>query len=734
MTSRIRTLLSASVALLLTLAAGQPRLVLSASAGPAAQGQPQQQQQPPQQGQPQQQQPPAPAPADASQPPVFRSGINFVRVDVILTDKAGNPIADLQPADFDITEDNKPQKIETFKFIKLDGGRAASLNEPVREIRTDYDEENEAARDDVRLFAVFLDDYHVRRGASLSVRKQLATFVENNLGPSDMIGVMYPLESTASVRMTRNHSAVTRGLQQFLGRKFEYEPENQYEETYAHYPTEIVEKIRNQVSLSALKALIIHMGSLKEGRKSVILVSEGYTSILPPQMRNADATMPGSGNPAYGNPLAGQNDPNEDRASWLASLDMDSDLREVYDAANRNNVAIYAVDPRGLPGFEFDINEGIGLQADQKYLNSTMDTLRLLAEQTDGRAIVNRNDIATGMAQITRDSSAYYLIGYNSSEAPTDGKFHNIRVRVKRPGVQVRARKGYWAFTQQDAARALAPPKPGPPKPVENAINAAVARPSRASVVRTWIGTSRGENGKTKVTFVWEPLPKAPGDRPREEPARVSLMAIAPDGSPYFRGKVPATVIGSSGTGGGAAPGGAAASATTAATAAAKALPQRVTFEAPPGKVQLRLSVEGVDSQVLDTETREITLPDLTGTQVLMGTPALFRARTAREFQQLRTATDVVPVAGREFSRIEHLLIRVPTYGPGGTTPTLKARVLNRAGQPMNDLQVEPSPVAGEQQIDLPLASMPPGEYVVEIRTGEQDGDANELFAFRVTG
>jgi len=93
-----------------------------------------------------------------------------------------------------------------------------------------------------------------------------------------------------------------------------------------------------------------------------------------------------------------------------------------------------------------------------------------------------------------------------------------------------------------------------------------------------------------------------------------------------------------------------------------------------------------------------------------------------------------VMVHGREFSRIEHLLIRVPTYGPGGTTPTLKARVLNRAGQPMNDLQVEPSPVAGEQQIDLPLASMPPGEYVVEIRTGEQDGDANELFAFRVTG
>ena len=671
---------------------------------------------------PQQPPPSAQAPETPQPPPIFRAGINFVRVDVIISDNKGNPVADLQAADFDVSEDGKPQTIETFKLVKLDGGTAASMKEPVKEIRNDYDEESEAARDDVRLFAIFLDDYHVRRGASMAVRKPLATFIENNLGPSDMIGVMYPLESTASVRMTRNHSAVMRGLQQFQGRKYDYEPRNQYEETYAHYPAEIVEKVRNQVSLSALKALIVHMGSLKEGRKALILVSEGYTSILPPQMRNADATRPGSGNPAYGNPTAGSNDPNEDRASWIAGLDMDSDLRDVYDAANRNNVAIYAVDPRGLPGFEFDINEGIGLQADSKYLNATMDTLRMLAEQTDGRAIVNRNDIAVGMKQITRDSSAYYLIGYNSSQTPTDGKFHSIRVRVKRPGLQVRARKGYWAFTQQEAARATAPPKPGPPKPVEAALAAAVARPSSASVVRTWIGMSRGENGKTRVTYVWEPLPKAPGDRPREEPARVSLMAIGPDGSPYYRGKIPAA----------SAPP-VNASRVPAGPAASRG-PQRITFDAPPGKVQLRISVEGDAAQVLDTENREIVVPDLTSAQPLLGTPSVLRARNAREFQTLRTATDVVPLAGREFSRIEHLLIRVPTYGPGGTMPPLRARLLNRAGSAMNDLQVEPSPAAGEQQVDLPLAALPPGEYVVEIRVGDQDGDAKELLAFRVTG
>ena len=239
--------------------------------------------------------PPPPAaqqPPPDTQQPTFRAGINFVRVDVIITDKNGNPVSDLQESDFDVTEDGKPQKIESFKLVKLDGGTADAVKEPPRQIRTDSDEETEAARDDVRLFAIFLDDYHVRRGASMAARGQLSKFVETQLGPSDMIGVMYPLESTVSVRMTRDHSAVMRGLQQFLGRKYEYEPKNQFEERYAYYPTEVVERIRVQVSLSAIKSLIVHMGSLKEGRKSLIIVSEGFSYMVPPQMRNADATQP----------------------------------------------------------------------------------------------------------------------------------------------------------------------------------------------------------------------------------------------------------------------------------------------------------------------------------------------------------------------------------------------------------------------------------------------------------
>ena len=679
-------------------------------------GQQQPQQQPPQQQPPRQ--PPQPTP-----PPTFRTGINFVRVDVIISDKQGNAVGDLQTGDFDVTEDGKPQKIETFKLVKLDGGVAAASEGPPRPIRSDYDEEAEAAKEDVRLFAIFLDDYHVRRGASLAVREPLSRFVQMQLGPTDMIGIMYPLETTASVRMTRNHEAVVKGLQQFIGRKYEYTPKNYLEEKYANYPANTVEQIRNQVSLSAIRSLIVHMGSLKEGRKALILVSEGYTNMLPPQMRDPIASMPGLGNPNRGNSQAGTGDLNEDRARFFSDVDLQGDLREIYDSANHNNVSIYAVDPRGLAAFEHDINEGVGLETDRTMLNSTMDTLRVLADQSDGRAIVNRNDLDVGMKQIVRDSSAYYLLGYNSTQAPADGRFHEIKVRVKRPGVQVRARKGYWALTAEETAKALAPPKPPMPKPMEEAL-ASVERPKRSSVIRTWIGTSRGENGKTKVTFVWEPVPQAPGDRarPTEQPARVAVMAIGTDGAPYFRGRVPDVAL-------------AAAAAPPAAGAAASSRGSRVTFEAKPGKMQLRLSVEGAGAQVLDSEIRDIIVPDLTAPQPTLGTPEVFRARTARDYQQLKADPDAVPVAMREFSRTDRVLIRVPAYAPGNTVPALTARLLNRDGQAMTDLPVSPSAASpSQQQIDLPLAGLAPGEYVIEVKATGEGGEAKELIGFRVTG
>jgi hypothetical protein len=400
-------------------------------------------------------------------------------------------------------------------------------------------------------------------------------------------------------------------------------------------------------------------------------------------------------------------------------MDITRMLRDIYNAANRSNTAIYALDPRRLTPFEFDINEGVGFTTDSRSLNATMDTLRVLADETDGRAIVNRNDLEGGLRQVVRDAGAYYLLGYNSTQAPTDGKFHEIKVRVKRPGVQVRARRGYWALTEEETARALAPPRPGPDPAVTKAL-ASVETPRRARVLRTWVGTSPGEAGKTRVSVVWEPVPAVPGERRAATPARVSLLAAGSNGELFYRGKVDAV--------GGAPEGG-------AAPPPAGGRAGRVEFEAVPGRMQLRVGVEDAAGNILDSGVEDVAVPDYTAPEVQVSTPQVFRARNAVEFRAITTDPAALPTAAREFSRTERLLIRFAARGPGNEEPKTEVRLLNRTGQRMLDLQAQPAPNgdAGRFQVDLPLAGLAAGDYIVEVTSSGTSGKAQQLVGFRVT-
>ena len=669
--------------------------------------------------QPDAQQPGAQQP-DGQQPPRIRTGINYVRVDVIVTDKKGEPVTDLTPEDFSVSEDGKPQKIDAFDVVKIDGVASEIASGPPRAIKNDFDEEREASRPEVRLFVILLDDYHVRRGNDLSVRRPLIDFIEKQLAAADMVAIMYPLTPITDLRFSRDRASAVSAIEQFLGRKFEYTPRNMFEEKYANYPTSIVERVRNEVTMGALKGAAIKMGGLREGRKSIIFVSEGFTSVIPTQMQSVNASQPGLGNPYRGDANAPQASATE---NLMAKADLLSDMQQVFSTLNRQNTSIYAVDPRGLAAFEYDINEVVGLQQDAIGLRASLDTLQELAGNTDGRAIINRNDLATGMKQIMRDSSAYYLLGYNSTQAPTDGKFHSIKVNVKRKGVDVRARKGYWAYTTEDAARATSEAsKPEAPSAVTSALEALVA-PARDRAARFWIGTARGEEGKTRLTFLWEPAAPIPGQRAEEPPARVALTAIAPEGRLAFRGRVPeqpdATSVSSTPA--------AAATGTTRTVAAGGA----TTFDVQPGQLELKMVVEGARGQVIDSVGRELTVPDYSKVEVSFGTPRIYRVRSIPELQSIKTKADAVPTAEREFSRTDRLFVRLDAYAPGGVVPTTTARLLNRAGKPMSDIPVQ-VPAGRSAELDLPLSALAAGEYLIEVNAKSPSGTAQELIAFRV--
>ncbi len=209
------------------------------------------------------------------------------------------------------------------------------------------------------------------------------------------------------------------------------------------------------------------------------------------------------------------------------------------------------------------------------------------------------------------------------------------------------------------------------------------------------------------MTYVWEPLPAVPGVR-RERAGQVAVLAATSGGDLLYRGKAPAR------------------GADLAAGNAGSNAPQggSVSFEVPPGTLQLRVSVEAAGGGVLDTEQREVVVPDLASGLVPMSTPRIYRARTVRDAQALAQDGAAVPTVSREFSRTERLLVRWEVLEGNPT-----ASLLNRAGQKMADVPVVPAVAGGTHQLELALAPLAAGEYVLELRP--QAGEP-VLIAFRV--
>jgi hypothetical protein len=158
----------------------------------------------------------------------------------------------------------------------------------------------------------------------------------------------------------------------------------------------------------------------------------------------------------------------------------------------------------------------------------------------------------------------------------------------------------------------------------------------------------------------------------------------------------------------------------------------RASFAAPPGRVQLDMALVAEDGQVLDNEARDVDVPDLRTPAKVLVTTEILRARSAREFRALSGDRDAAPAPGREFSRTERLLIRVPAYDPAGRGPTVRVKLLNRWGQTLRDVAPMPD-VPAPPQFDLPLAPFAPGEYILEITASGGAGETKEAIPIKLT-
>ncbi len=156
-------------------------------------------------------------------------------------------------------------------------------------------------------------------------------------------------------------------------------------------------------------------------------------------------------------------------------------------------------------------------------------------------------------------------------------------------------------------------------------------------------------------------------------------------------------------------------------------------FDAEPGALQFRLAVEDSVGRVIDTDIVDVEVPDFSVPALTMSSLAVHAVRTARDLQTLNADPEPVPVANREFRRTDRLIVRYEVSGPSAQPPTHECRLLNRTGQAMTTLPVQPAPNReGILQIDLPLSALPTGEYVLELKSATSDSEAKQYLGFRV--
>jgi VWFA-related protein len=339
------------------------------------------------------------AQAPQEQPPTFRASVQYIEVDVRVTDREGRVLRDLTKDDFILLEDGKPQTISAAAFVNLEVESPVTRRLPGT-VETDV--ANNAGTG--RMWVMLLGGYGLR------AQRVARQFVNEALGPNDEVAVV-PVHGTMSSAQgfTRNRALMLAGIDRL---------QSDSPEDIGGDPV-----VR---AYQVLEELSVRLGSVGGRRKAVLFFD-------PPEF-----FMP-SGDPRDGPRIFAQ--------------------RDALRAATRNNVAVYVVSTHGLTT-ELSIP---GLPGSAKGPIVKMAGQRFLAEETGGDTIVNSNNFADGYQRFVRATNQYYLLGYTPSVEHRDGEFHSITVRANRPGLTVQARRGYYAPEAGPAPALDAPPQPDTP-------------------------------------------------------------------------------------------------------------------------------------------------------------------------------------------------------------------------------------------------------------------------------
>lgn len=667
-----------------------------------------------------------PAPAPSQQPPI-RVETNFVRVDVYPT-KDGKPVPGLKAEDFEVLEDGVVQQIKSFEHVLISpAGPQAERREP----SSQRDMLQQATNPRSRVFVIFLDTWNVSVGGSHNIAEPVIRLIDRIIGPDDLVGIMTPAMAASQVILARKTQVIEEGLRTNWAwgmrhslmndnREFAYKAcypplPNQEDsgDTTSALAKKMIARKRERATFEALQDLVLYLQAIREERKAIITVTEGWVRFRPDQdmMRLREAGR-------YQEPIPGPESIGVDRRGKLttaenketdpdslskrecdtdrmrlAMMDNEEFFRLIVEDANRANASFYPIDPRGLPAFDSPIGPDAPppVSIDSAILRDRHESLRDLAVATDGLAVLNSNDLDVGLRRISDDLTSYYLLGYYSTNTKLDGRFRRLEVRVKQPGVHVRARRGYRAATAEEVAAArTAAEKPDASK---LAFDAAMGRLSRI--------------------------------RP-ETRFRINAATQPQNGTIWIAGELPQSSTRTDEFALGATADIEVKAGESTSTARVTLKPGERGFVVPvklPGnaervQVRARLTGEGTTIPLTDSIDATLTAPQ----------PLAYRRGSS-------TGNRYLPAADFQFSRTERLRLEVPV---GAEAKPEKARILDRTGKEL------PIPLTTSERTDadtgqrwiladLTLAPLAAGDYAIEVSTTAGGGTQKVITAIRIT-
>jgi VWFA-related protein len=389
----------------------------------------------------------------AQEKPTFKVQVDLVTSDIIVRDEKGNFIPDLKKDEFEIYEDGIKQDISSMTVVT--GGRVTNVMAPPPPPPPEgIILPPSRPKSDVsgRIFLFFVDDLHLQFHNTGRVRELFKKISKELVHDGDMFGIVSSGPSSIAIDMTYDKSRLDEAIKKIAGN--ELKPTDIINgPSGAEGPSEV--RYRAHVAFSTVNDLLNNLNSVTNRRKALIYVSDGYdfnpfqdarlglmdgnSPFAQNEFRRAENQQQNSDGTSTGtDPFTQQ----QKQSETFADADLARELGELTRQANRSNVTMYTIDPRGLVGMG-DIDEQVDPQQWNEYIRKSQDSLRVIAEETGGIAVVNQNDFSKALKRIDAETSDYYVLGYYSKNPDATKRRRQVEVKVARKGASTWFRKEY---------------------------------------------------------------------------------------------------------------------------------------------------------------------------------------------------------------------------------------------------------------------------------------------------